>query len=128
MRLAGSAGLVAVLAVLPAASGGRNETKLEREVRMYLESNQRYHQLLGVPDSARLGGITCGRARHVNVLECEISVPGEIETWTGRSARFLVFRMRHRAFALHACPGGVSSGDQLAQLENDPCHAEIVRG
>ena len=76
MRLAGIAGLVAMLVFALPASAGRDETALEHHVRSYLEPNHRYQQMFGLPDGAPLGRVICGRAGRGDELTCLITGSG----------------------------------------------------
>jgi len=118
MRLAGIAGLVAMLVFVLPASAGFDETALERQVRTYLEPNQRYQQMFGLPDDASLGRVFCGRAGLKDDLTCLI---------TG-SGRYLVTRAPHRAFYFYPCSRFQAQRDIAYNYENDPCADEIDRG
>ncbi len=118
MRLAGIAGLVAMLVFALPASAGRDETALERQVRSYLEPNHRYQQMFGLPDGAPLGRVICGRAGRDDELTCLI---------TG-SGRYLVTRAPHRAFYFYACARRQPQRDLGYVYEDDPCADEIDRG
>jgi len=118
MRLAGIAGLVAMLVFVLPASAGRDETALERQVRAYLEPNHGYRQMFGLPDGAHLGRVICGRAGRPDELTCLV---------TG-SGRYLVTRAPHRAFYFYPCSRFQAQRDLAYNYEDDPCADEIDRG
>ena len=123
MRLAGIAGaLVMLIPCLAACRGGSDETTLEQDVRAYLESNQRYQQVLAVPDGSRLGEIVCGRVGNLDFLACEITVTGAV------GGRYLVVRTARKTFALQRCERGIVGGGPGTRGENDLCEATIHRG
>ena len=123
MKLAGIAGALAMLVpYLAACGGGSDETPLERDVRSYLESNERYHQVLAVPDDARLGEIVCGRVGNLDFLACEVTVTGTL------GGRYLVVRTARKTFALRRCPRGIVGGGPGTRGEYDSCEATIHRG
>ena len=118
MRLAGIAGLVAMLVFVLPASAGRDETALERQVRTYLEPHQRYQAIFGLEDDARLGRVICGRAGVEDELTCVL---------TG-SGRYLVTRAPDHAFYFYACDRRQAQRYQGYDYEDDPCADEIDRG
>lgn len=122
MRLPGIAGALVMLLPCLAACGGGDETPLERDVRSYLESNQRYQQVLAVPDEARLEHVACGKVGTFDFLACEITVSG------AGGGRYFVVRTARGTFAFNRCPGGIVGGGPGTRGENDPCEATIHRG
>lgn len=118
MKLGGIAGALVMLVLTLAACGGHGETKLEGQVRTYLEANQGYHlhRILGAPDDARLEALMCGKPGSFAVIACRISVAGM------GTERFIVQRTAGRGFAFQRCPGGINGGGEI-----DPCNAEISR-
>lgn len=117
MKLAGIAGLVAMLVFALPASAGRDETALERQVRKYLEPHDRFQQLFALPDDAHLGRVLCGRAGREDSLVCVI---------TG-SGRYRMTGAPDGSFSFQACQLGYS-GFQGYRYEDDPCADEIDRG
>jgi len=118
MRLAGIAGLVAMPVFALPASAGRDETALEHQVRTYLEPHQRYQQMFGLPDDARLGRVICGRAGRDDELVCVM---------TG-SGRCLLTRAPHHTFYFYGCDRRQPQRDQAYVYGDDPCADEIDRG
>jgi hypothetical protein len=114
MKHAGIAGALVMLALTLASCGGRDETALERQVRTYLESNQRYHLILGVPDDARLGPLMCGQPGTLAVIACEITIRG------AGAERYIVERGPGPAFAFRRCPVGTNGFGEI-----DLCSAPI---
>jgi hypothetical protein len=122
MRLAGIAGALAMLTLCLAGCGGSGETQLEQDVRSYLESNQRYHQVLAVPDDARLGELMCAKVGPLDMLACEVTVEG------AGGGRYLVVRTARKTFALRRCNQGIVGGGPGTRGEYDSCEATIHRG
>jgi hypothetical protein len=122
MKLAGIAGVVAMLVFLLPASVGANETPLEHEVRAYLQANGRFHTLIGIEDGAELGRLTCGRAGRFDELVCEIPL-GNYGV-----GRFRVSRTAGRWFELRACHYVDRYYFTHSDPEDDPCYDDITRG
>jgi hypothetical protein len=125
MKLVGIAGLMAMLVFALPAAAGRDQTKLEHQVRSYLETSGRYHQLFGAPDDARLGTLTCGRAGRADDLMCAIPI-GE-----RGGGRFFVSRAPAGDFDFRACRydtrGYSYVGWDESDYEADPCFDDITR-
>ena len=124
MRLAGIAGLMAMLVLLLSAAAASDETPVERQVRTYLQSDSHYRVVLGVSDEAALGRITCGRAGRPDALICVLSVDDKGLD----SHRYIVLRGPHGAFDFHQCPRGQFSAPLGYRTEEDPCADEIDPG
>ena len=122
MRLAGIAGLVAMLLFLLPAFVDADETPLEHQVRTYLRSHGRYHQLFAQPDDARLGRLTCGTAGRVYDLMCVIPV-GELG-----GGRFFVSHARGHPFDFRACHYDYRGLSDPRDYEENPCYGDIARG
>ena len=125
MKVAGIAGLMAMLVFALPAAAGRDETKLEHQVRAYLEAGGRYQQLFGEPDDARLGTVTCGRAGQADDLMCAFPI-GE-----RGGGRFFVSRTSAGEFDLRACRYDTRGNSYVAWdeagYEADPCFDDIRR-
>ena len=104
MKLTGIAGALVMLATTLAACGGNDETKLEHQVRTFLEGKQRYQTVLGVPDDAVLDRITCGKSGRFAVTACEMTFDGV------GTERYLVDTASRGGFAFEHCLGGLHGG------------------
>jgi hypothetical protein len=122
MRLAGIAGLVAMLVFVLPASAGRSETGLERQIRAYLEPSQRYRQIFGLPDDTHLGLLDCGTAGQDDELVCNIGFGKEL------GFRYLVSSGPHRTFDFESCPYPDVRDMAPYNYEDNPCSDEIDRG
>ena len=129
MRLAGIAGLLAMLLLPLSAKASPRVTPLEHEVRTYLQSNGRFHQLLGVSDEAAIGRVICGRAGHPADLMCALPVTDKGLAEYQIFHRYFVSRAPHGAFYFEECPRYVHfSFGEIYSAGRHACWADIARG
>jgi len=128
MKLAGIAGVVAMLLFLLPSSVGADETPLEHQVRTYLQSSARYKQVAGVSDEAALGRVFCGTAGLGDRLMCAIAVSDRGISRNEVFHRYFVSRSPHGGFSFYECPNYIHSADMAYRPEDDPCADELDRG